>query len=285
MTARNDDKPSKTPDWLVERLALGELGPEEAADVRRRLEAEGRSPEVAIAALAASSQEILAAHPAVEVAAAVRRRAAATTTSRAPAPARPLLRGLVLGAPLAGAGLAFALMVVRPTSMPAPVPAPAAGNPEYIGIKGGNGPVAAGPRLVVYRQGRGGTERLADGARAAHGDLVQLATAGGGGAWGVVLSIDGAGRVTLHWPEGGGPAGSLAAAETRLPSAYELDDAPAFERFLLVSADGPFEVGSVLDAARALAAHPGTARVAPLPIGGRFRQASLTLDKPPGASR
>jgi hypothetical protein len=279
MTARRDDKPSKTPDWLVERLALGELGPEEAAGLRRRLEAEGRSPDEAIAALAASSQEILAAHPVSVVAAAVRRRAAAPHR----APARPLWRGLVLGAPLAGAGLAFALMVVRPTSMPLPatdgVEETAA---EQTRMKG---TVATGPRLVVYRQGRAGTERLADGARATRGDLVQLATAGGAGAWGMVLSIDGAGRVTLHWPEGGGPAGSLAAAETRLPSAYELDDAPAFERFLLISTDRPFEVGAVLDAARAIAAHPGSARVAPLPIGGRFRQASLTLDKPPGASR
>ena len=33
------------PDWLLERLALGELDAETAADVRRRLAAEGRSPD------------------------------------------------------------------------------------------------------------------------------------------------------------------------------------------------------------------------------------------------
>jgi hypothetical protein len=274
MTAQKKDENQKTPAWLVERLALGELGPVEAAEVRRRLEAEGRSPDEVIAALAASNRELLAAHPAADVAAAVRRRAAAA----AQPPARALWPRLLVTAPLAAAGLAVALLVVRPPAPPAPPP----GSVEQIQIKGDR---STGPRLLVYRQGREGAERLGDGARAAGGDLVQLATANGAGTWGVLLSIDGAGRVTLHWPERGGQAASLATAEVRLPSSYELDDAPAFERFLLVTAERPFDVGPVVDAARTLAARPGAARVAPLPIGGRFRQASLTLDKPSGGSR
>jgi hypothetical protein len=281
MAAQNDDERDDNPGWLVERLALGELGPTEAAELRRRLESAGRPADAVLAALEASNRRILAAHPAATVAAAVHRRAAGA----APAPVRARWRGLLVGAPLAAAGLAFVLVVVRPASAP----------PPPVGVSPGGGPreetrskgpaVSSAPRLVVYRRGRSGTERLADGARAARGDLVQLATANGSGTWGVLLSIDGAGRVTLHWPERGAEAASLAAAELRLPSSYELDDAPAFERFLLVSADRPFEVGSVLDAARALAARPGAARVAPLPLGGRFGQVSLTLVKASGGSR
>jgi hypothetical protein len=275
MTARNNDESDKTPRWLVERLALGELDPADAAEIRRRLEAAGRPPDEVLAALEASNREILSAHPAATVAAAVRRRAAAA----APAPVRARWRGILVGAPLAAAGLALALLVLGPSSTP---PSPAGGL-EETRIKGPSVPGA--PRLVVYRQGRAGTERLADGARAARGDLVQLATANGGGTWGVLLSIDGAGRVTLHWPERGGQAASLAAAELRVPSSYELDDAPAFERFLLVSADRPFDVGSVVAAARTLAARPEAARVAPLPLRGRFGQASLTLVKSSGGPR
>ena len=52
------------PDWLLERLALGELDAETAADVRRRLAAEGRSPDDIAAAVAASNREILAELPA-----------------------------------------------------------------------------------------------------------------------------------------------------------------------------------------------------------------------------
>ena len=39
----------------------------------------------------------------------------------------------------------------------------------------------------------------------------------------------------------------------RLPSAYELDNAPAFERFFLVRADASFDVAPIVEAARALA--------------------------------
>jgi hypothetical protein len=68
--------------------------------------------------------------------------------------------------------------------------------------------------------------------------------------------------------------------EVRLPSAYELDDAPGFERFFLIASDRPFEVAPVLEAARALAAQPVAARRASLPLAPGLRQTSLALDKP-----
>ncbi|HVV49481.1 MAG TPA: ActD-like protein, partial [Polyangia bacterium] len=67
--------------------------------------------------------------------------------------------------------------------------------------------------------------------------------------------------------------------EVRLPSAYQLDDAPAFERFFLVRAEAPFEVAPVVAAARALAARTDEARRAPLPLPAGFDQVSLTLEK------
>ena len=60
---------TKTPDWLIERLALGELDSAAAADVRARLAAEGRDADVAIAALGASNREILESLPPARVAA------------------------------------------------------------------------------------------------------------------------------------------------------------------------------------------------------------------------
>jgi len=88
------------PDWLLERLALGELDAETAADVRRRLAAEGRSPDEIVAAVAASNKEILEQLPATPTAAAIRRR-----TEKAEAAERPVRRrGIVaVGAPRAGA--------------------------------------------------------------------------------------------------------------------------------------------------------------------------------------
>lgn len=260
------------PDWLVERLALGELDAAAAADVRRRLAAEGRSPDEAMAAVAASNRAILDEVPATSTAAAIRRRAARAGAER-PAGKRSFF---LWAAPLALAGAAGAVtLLARPqhASLPDGVTAP-----EYVGVKGSE--PSNTPRLYVYRHGADGDQRLTDGARAARGDLVQLAYGSRGGGYGVLLSIDGARKVTLHWPERQeGEAPSLkATGEIRLPSAYELDDAPAFERFFLVRAATPFSVATAMDAARALAGQPSARRQAlPLPPG--FEQISVTLDK------
>jgi hypothetical protein len=102
----------------------------------------------------------------------------------------------------------------------------------------------------------------------------------------VLLSIDGARRVTLHWPENkdGAAAALKASGESRLPSSYELDDAPAFERFFLVRAATPFSVATAMQAARALAAQPA-ARTQTLALPPGFEQISLAFDKPNAAKK
>ena len=50
------ERQKKTPDWMIERLALGELDAATAEAVRAQLRAEGRSPEEALAAIAASNR-------------------------------------------------------------------------------------------------------------------------------------------------------------------------------------------------------------------------------------
>lgn len=57
--------------------------------------------------------------------------------------------------------------------------------------------------------------------------------------------------MTQHLPVSGTTAVRLAASGVALlDAAYELDDAPRFERFCLVTSNRPFDVGVVLDAAR-----------------------------------
>jgi hypothetical protein len=270
---QHDKKP--VPDWLLERLALGELDAETAADVRRRLAAEGRAVDDVMAAVAASNREILDEHGATPTGAAIRQRAA-----RAAAAERPARKGsfLLFGAPLALAGAAALLLVARPWRHG--TVHDVIGEADDGRIKGDE---KLQPRLYVYRHHEVGDQQLTDGARAAHGDLVQLAYGSRGGGYGVVLSIDGAGKVTLHWPErldGDAPA-LKPAGETRLPSAYELDDAPAFERFFLVRSPSPFSVATAIGAARSLAAQP-SARKQLLALPPGFEQISLALDKTHG---
>jgi hypothetical protein len=268
MATRDD----KTPTWLIERLAAGELDAPAADAVRRRLADEGRSADDELAALGRSNREILEAHPPAGVATEVRRRAIAEARRRA----RPR-RTLVLGGALVAAG-ALALVL-----LPRPSPGPRGTTPgalEETGIKGSG--ALRDPRLYVYRHGAAGDRRLGDGEAAARGDLLQLAYAAPERAFGVLLSIDGAGRVTQHWPEPGSARAVplYADREVRLPSSYELDDAPGFERFFLVVAPQPFDVAPVLHSARALSSQPPAARHAPLPLAPGFAQVSLALDKP-----
>jgi hypothetical protein len=259
----------KTPAWLLERLAQGELKADEATAVRARLEAEGRSPDDAIAALVLADRETLAAHPPSLVAAEVRRRVALPARWRS-----SIVRATFAGATLATAG---ALAVVLATShLPSASKLPVS---EPTTIKG-TAPTG-GTRLYIYRHASAGDERLTDGERAAAGDLLQLAYTTTEGGFGMQLSIDGAGTVTQHWPEPGSTRAAplRVGGEVRLPSAYELDNAPAFERFFLVRADDPFDVALVVAAARALSAQARAARRAPLPLSPRFTQISLALEK------
>jgi hypothetical protein len=258
----------KTPDWLLERLALGELDAAAAADVRGRLAAEGRDADAEIAALAVSNREILAAHPPARVAAAVRARAT-----------RPARRWLAI-APLVLAGAAAVVLVARPHRAIKTT----GGATDDLGLEDATpkGTArAATATLGVYRHGADGDERLADGAPAAPGDLLQLTYRAGSDRFGVLLSIDGRGHVTLHWPDAGEAVAARLGGkgEVRLPSAYELDDAPAFERFILVTAEAPFSVAAAADAARALAAKPDAARVSSLSLPGDLHQISHTIVK------
>jgi hypothetical protein len=268
------DNKRPVPDWLLERLALGELDAETAADVRRRLAAEGRSPDEIAALVAASNREILEELPATPTAAAIRQRA-----ERAAAAVRPSRRRtMLLSLPVAVAGgLALTHMMMRPHQGEG-VASRIGDNPEIIIAKSN-----PEPRLYVYRHRASGNQRLKDGATAARGDLVQLAY--GGAGYGVLVSIDGARKVTLHWPErNDGAAPAIKDGENRLPSSYELDDAPAFERFFLVQAKAPFTVATAMEAARALAAQP-SARKESLALPPGFEQISLALDKTPAGTK
>ncbi|RKH38777.1 ActD-like protein, partial [Corallococcus llansteffanensis] len=143
------------------------------------------------------------------------------------------------------------------------------------------------PRLDVHRQSAARSERLTDGAHAQAGDVVQLSYTSAGKAHGVLVSVDGRGAVTLHLPETGEagqkPGHQSAVLERSgthlLPRAYELDDAPGFERFFFITADAPFALDGVLSAARVLAASPD-ARTAPLRLPPELGQTSFLLEKP-----
>jgi hypothetical protein len=248
----------QTPEWLVERLAAGELPEDRAADVRARLATEPGGEE-RLRAIAESNGEILARLPPAAVAAAVRGRV------------RRRRIGLLLAPAMATAAVIAVIALRGSPGGPGGPGGDGAGG--YTGIKGA-------PSLVIHRQRDLAVERLTPGALVRERDLLQVAYQAAGRSHGVVLSLDGAGKVTLHLPVGAADAGRLApGGPTALPEAFELDAAPGFERFFFVTARSPFAVAPLLEAARALGRRPDAAAVAPLALPAGLEQTSFLLRK------
>lgn len=268
--------PQRIPDWLLERIALGELPPDELAAARARLEQEPGGLE-RLAALEADSRATLERLPPERVAREVDTRFRRGAPARK-APARsPWLTSAMGLVPVLAALALF--VIAQPDSgslgsAGSDPTGPLAGlDPEPTRSKG------LTPRLEVHRQRAQADELLAEGASAVAGDVVQLAYVAAGRTHGVILSVDGRGSVTRHAPEHGAEAATLAPSGThRLSGAYELDDAPRFERFFLVTSDRPFAVEPVLEAARVLAASPD-AHTASLFLPEGLTQVSFTLQK------
>jgi hypothetical protein len=136
--------------------------------------------------------------------------------------------------------------------------------------------------LRIYRKLDTGVEQLSQGSSVASHQVLQLGYINNSYAYGVLISIDGSGTVTLHQPSDSNGSSVLASEPGQhvLPEAYELDDAPQFERFIFVGSHEPVPVQRVLDAAKQLASSTQRARSDRLPLPERFVQRSVLLLKP-----
>jgi hypothetical protein len=252
-----DEKGKTVPDWQLERLAQGELDEAAARDIEHKLGKD--ETQRRLAELQSSNRAILERLPPEMVTGAIRRR---LETKRAP-------RGRLL-------------MVVFPLVMAAGVWA-VGFSPRLASLsdRGDDDTRAKGAtRLYAYRaQKDAKPARLKDAAPVRPHDTIQLSYQAADARFGVVLSVDGRGVVTQHLPVGASAPAQLATGgENNLAQAYELDDAPGFERFFLVTAPRQFALGPVLEAARALASS-GDARRKPLPLPAGLSQESLLLEK------
>lgn len=237
----------RIPDFLLERLRLGELDPVDADRLRARMSS---ADEARLQALVDDEARILADHPPRVVGAAVRARLAGER--------RP--RRLWVALPLLAVAAAVAFFALRPV----PAERVAAEAPEITRAKGDD-------RLLVFRRTAEGNELLGDGDRAAAGDELQLALSMADSRHAAVLSVDGRGAVTTHYPVGEAAA-PVDAGRHPLDHAFALDDAPRYERFVLVTADAPID----LDAVRAALEEAGDG---PLDLPESWQQATVTLRK------
>lgn len=239
----------------LERIALGEAPGSGSERERADLQA-----------LANSNREILQALPVEEVVREVERR-------RRVAGIKGPLAHRRLGWALAAWALAaavFMFFLMQDDSTSKEVVATHQGDPYQepgeIRSKGD-------PRLLVHLQTADGPVELSDQSEAAAGDLLQLSYLAAQKRFGVVLSVDGRGAITQHFPEAGSRSAALQReGKAALPSSYELDDAPEFERFYFVSAQTSFEVELVRLAIEASSGHE-------LRLDDRFHQVVFHLRK------
>ena len=222
---------------VLERYRLNELPSAQAERLERRLR-EDAPLRARLQALEASDAELLSDVRFRQLAAHVRARAAAHPE---PARARALkaLRPWPVTLALVTAVIVLVMVIPRTAGPP---------TAETDRIKG------LEPALSIFRRSGSCSETLADGAVARAGDLIRIGYGAAGRPYGVIVSIDGRGNVTRHLPTSGELAAALRTDPTvLLDHAYELDDAPRWERFYLITGESPFPVAPVLDAARAAA--------------------------------
>lgn len=100
---------------------------------------------------------------------------------------------------------------------------------------------ASGPRIFVYKKDGNSALLLDSGERVLPDDVVQVSYVAGGDKYGAIISVDGNGFVTQHYPDFGDVTVRLVpTGEISLDFAYRLDNAPGFERFFFVSGNMPF---------------------------------------------
>jgi anti-sigma-K factor RskA len=268
----------KVPELFVEQVLLGEVSAEKRSEIEGELGAE--ELDRLVEALRRSDAEILAAHPPSEVAAQIRARLGAEVEASRDGERQALRlvpkhlgssRGMArIALPLAAAAAVILAAVFLPRLV-ADRPGPGATVREAVRVKGT-------PQLMIYRERAGEPELLPDRAVVREGDSLQIRYVPAGRSYGAILSIDGRGEVTLHYPESvSGPTrieGDKAAA---LGYAWTLDDAPGFERFFFVTSPQSFAASEVVASAKRLAA--SCARAGALDLPKAFEQVSVLLVK------
>jgi hypothetical protein len=256
---------TRVPDLVLERYHLGEMTPDESAAFERRLHGDDELRQ-RLQALESSDEDIRRRHSTAVLAASVRQRLEARAAD-APRMAGAGVFGLRWRTAAALAGVLVLLVLVGP-----PLLGP--GDESTEGIKG------LEPTLLLFRKTPVGSEELRDGTTARAGDLIRIGYRAAGQRWGVIVSVDGRGVVTQHLPRDGAHAARLSTdSQALLDSAYELDDAPKWERFYFVAGSAPFDTAPVIEAANGVAASSSAGPPPALLLRMAVKQSSVLLIK------
>lgn len=275
----DDNLDNKIDDLTLEQYILDELPPARVKQVELLLDTQP-ALRTRLEELEQSNNNILEKYTPARMATAINDRVRVEKAKQeARQPQRsPLLKRLFYAVPTLTAAV-IAFFVILPIFKGGPA------NPVYIDpqtgleitrLKGEE----KGP-LMIYRQiENSGKELLKANDTAREGDLLQLAYNSGGRQYGVILSIDGRGVVTLHFPESESGSTKLEPRQkVLLKTAYELDDAPDFERFFFITSFKPIDVANIKTRAQQLAGNEEKRKVSPINLDKNLEQNSILIRK------
>jgi hypothetical protein len=261
----------RLPEVVLERFRLEELPADQTHLVEAQI-AHDEELQRRLDALRRSDDEIRVSYSRERFAEAIRTRLDARERAGLTAPKSVAKYWIV---PLTVAATVAVLFVIPRTTLP---PLPGSGHAR-TDPAGGDRIKGLAPTLRVYRKTSASGEMLPDGAFARKGDIVRIGYEAAGRPYGLILSIDGRGIVTRHLPTTGDVAARLEPSSTvLLDQSYELDDAPRWERFYLITGTSRFAVGAVLDAA-AQAANQRDRPLTDLVLPNGLEQSSFSLQK------
>jgi hypothetical protein len=248
-------------DITLEQYLLSELTKSERTEVERAIE-EDETIRARLAELEQSNRAILERHPAELVS-----RKIQTMIDERSKPSR-LYRPWPAAAALGAVVAFFLLALVLPWNLIILEDPP----PERIkGLE---------PSLTLFRKTKSGSETLENGERVFPGDVIRIGYQAVGRGHGVIVSVDGRGTVTLHYPDEGNRSVRLKRdGQVLLDFALELDDAPRWERFYFVTSDEPFEVAAVLEAAGRIDIERPVDRPDKLELSKDLEQFVVSLEK------
>lgn len=136
-------------------------------------------------------------------------------------------------------------------------------------------------RMLLYLKEDGESRVVRSGEKLKQGDRLRIAYFSGEAPYGVLLSIDGRGAVTLHFPDNANQLPLITTGEeSLLDFSYELDDAPFFEKFYFITSANSFNAGLVVSRAEDVL---GKIKQGGLPgnlhLGKEFNEYSVLIQK------
>lgn len=137
--------------------------------------------------------------------------------------------------------------------------------------------------LRIYKKLTNDTVKLTDNSPVYKNDRLQLRYIALEKEYGMIISIDGNGYITIHYPENilSNKSAILdnSGKEVYIANSYLLDDAPEFERFFFITSDNEFSEELIRKSAEELFRKPDKGIYEKLDLPDDFEQYSILLKK------